>query len=111
MMPDQQTEVAQVLELQLKLKARLDELGFVDDADSIGNIIHHLAETAVFGKKLSTEILPALLNLSIANRQEIGELVVDLQNELSEIKDSLEQMEPALIKLMNFLLPGNPLFP
>jgi len=107
-MPDQKTEVAQILELQSKLKMRLDELGFVDDADSIGNIIHNLAETAVFGNKLSAEILPAFLNLSTAKRQELGELVVDLQNDLCEIRDSLEQMEPALIKLMNFLLPYSP---
>jgi hypothetical protein len=103
MTTDQRTEVAQILELQSQISERLKKLGFAGDPEAIGNITHHLAETAVFGKRLASEILPALLNLPLDQRKEIGELVVDLQYELSELRESLENMEPALVKLMNFL--------
>jgi hypothetical protein len=103
MTTDRQTEVAEILELQSQIAEKLTILGFVDDPDARGNIIHHLAETAVFGKRLASDILPALLSLPVDEKEKIGELVVDLQYELSELKESLEDMEPALIKLMNFV--------
>jgi hypothetical protein len=99
----QETEIAQILELQAQIAERLKELGFVGDPDATGNISHHLAESVVFARKLSSEILPAFLNRSTDQRKGIGELIVDLQYELSELSGSLEDMEPALVKLMNFL--------
>jgi hypothetical protein len=91
------------LELQSQIEKRLQVLGFEGDADASGNIIHHLAEAAVFGRRLSSEIVPSLLSLPLDEKQQIGELVVDLNYELSELRESLEDMEPALVKLMNFL--------
>jgi hypothetical protein len=103
MATDQQSEVAQILELQVRIADRLTKLGFVKDSEASGNITHHLAEATVFGAKLAAEIMPALLSLPLDKKKEIGELVVDLQYELSELRESLENMEPALVKLMNFL--------
>lgn len=103
MTTDQQSEVAQILALQSQIAERLTELGFTQDSEANGNITHHLAEATVFGRRLAVEILPALLNLPLDKKEEISELVVDLQYELSELRESLEDMEPALVKLMNFL--------
>ena len=100
---NQQSEVEQVLELQAQIAQRLSKLGFADESGASGNIVHHLAETAVFGRRLAAEILPAFLSLPLDKKQQMGELVVDLQYELSELRESLEDMEPALVKLMNFL--------
>jgi len=99
---EQDSEVRQVLKLSTQIKERLTELGFVDD-DAMGNIIHHLAELSVWGKKLSQEVLPAFLTLPLKRKQELGELVVDTNYELIEMKQAIEDMEPALIKLMNFM--------
>ena len=100
---EQESEVQQVLKLQTQIAERLDGLRFVGDADTEGNIIHHLAEAAVIGKKLAQETLPAFLSLPLDQKEKLGELVVDMQYELSELKEALGEMEPALIKLMNFL--------
>jgi hypothetical protein len=103
MTTDQQSEVEQILKLQSQIAERLTKLGFVQDSEASGNITHHLAEATVFGGRLAAEILPALLSLPLDKKKQIGELVVDLQYELSELRESLENMEPALVKLMNFL--------
>ena len=99
MTTNRQTDIAQILELQSQIEKRLQVLGFEGDADASGNIIHHLAEAAVFGRRLSSEILPSLLNLPLDEKQQIEELVVDLNYELSELRESLEDMEPALVKV------------
>ncbi len=100
---DGQSEVQLILALQEKIEQRLQELGFVYDPDGAGNIIHHLAEVAVMGKKLADETLPAFLALPPDRKEQLGELIVGVQYELVELKEAIADMEPALIKLMNFL--------
>ena len=96
-------EAKQILRLQAQIAERLDRLGFVGDADTRGNIIHHLAESVVIGNKLVQTFLPTFLSLPLEQRKQLGEIVVDMQCELTELKEALSDMEPALLTLMNFL--------
>jgi len=96
-------EVQQILDLQEQIRQRLIQLGFAGDDDDMGNIKHHLAELSLWGEKLSKESLPTFLTLPLQKKEELGELVVDMNYELTEMKQAIEDMEPALIKLMNFL--------
>jgi len=98
-----ESEVQQILELQKQIEQRLIQLGFVGDDDAMGNIIHHLAELSVWGKKLSQEALPAFLTLSLQKKAELADLIVDMNSELTEMKEAIEDMEPAFIELMNLL--------
>jgi len=75
----------------------------VGDDDVMGNIEHHLAELSFWGEKLSHESLPTFLTLPLQKKKELGELVVDMNYELNEMRGAIEDMEPALVRLMNFL--------
>jgi hypothetical protein len=77
----------------------------VGDDDAMGNIMHHLAEVSVWGKKLSQESLPSLLTLPIQEREKLADLIVDMNYELAEMKEAIEDMEPDFIQLMNMLGP------
>jgi hypothetical protein len=75
----------------------------VGDDDAMGNITHHLAELSLWGKKLSQEALPAFLTLPPQNKTELADLIVDMNYELTEMREAIEDMEPDFIKLMNLL--------
>lgn len=100
---DREFDVQQILGLQEQIGQRLTQLGFVGDDNATGSIIHHLAELSIWGKKLSQASLPAFLDIPLQKKEELGELVVDINYELTEMKEAIEDMEPALIKLTNFL--------
>jgi hypothetical protein len=98
-----EAEVQETLRLSRQIEERLIQLGFVGDDDAMGNIIHHLAELSLWGRNLSQEALPAFLTLSPQKKEELADLIVDMNYELIEMKEAIEDMEPAFIKLMNFL--------
>jgi len=100
---DTAAEAQQILYLSRAITARLDQLGFKPHADTRGNIIHHLAEAAVLGKKLAKEHLPRFLDLPLDRREELAQLLVDMNYELTELKEAIGDMEPALVELMNFV--------
>ncbi len=97
-------EVQEIVDLQNRIGQRLDELGYKDD-HSAGNIIHHLAEVAVMGKNLAQRFLPTFLALPMDQKEKVGDLIVSLQWDLTEIKEAIADMEPDLIRLVNFLNP------
>ena len=98
-----EAEVQETLRLSQQIRERLIQLGFVGDDDAMGNITHHLAELSLWGKKLSQEALPAFLALPPQKRTELADLIVDMNYELTEMREAIEDMEPDFIKLMNFL--------
>jgi len=100
---EEELEVKQILNLQEQIKEKLIQLGFVGDDDSMGSVIHHLAELSVWGKKLAHRTVPSFLSLPLEKKEDIGCVIVDLNYELTEMKEAIEDLEPALIKLMNFL--------
>ena len=102
----QESETQEILTLQNQIADRLDQLGFTGEVETRGNLIHHLAEAAVIGKKIKEGFLPAFLTLSANEKDVLQELIVEMNDELMELKDALSDLEPALIELMNFITAG-----
>ena len=97
-------EVRDILALQERIGRKLDELQFVDQ-EAQGEIIHHLAEVAVLGRKLADNSLKQFLSLPPDQKEKLADLVVDIQTDLDEIKEAISDMEASLLKLVNFLNP------
>lgn len=99
----EKAEVEQIRKLQTQIAERLDKIGFTASDDTRGNIIHHLAEFAVMGQRLTQEDIPAFLSLPVDQKERLGDIAVNIHSDLLELKDALIDMEPAFIELMNFL--------
>ncbi len=97
-------EVKDILNLQERISRRLGELQFADEV-SEGAIVHHLAEVVVLGRKLGGSSLQEFLSLPTDQREKLADLAVDIQTDLNEIKEAILDMEPSLLKLVNFLNP------
>jgi len=97
-------EVRDILALQERIGRKLDELQFVDQ-EAQGEIIHHLAEVAVLGRKLADNSLKQFLSLPPDQKEKLADLVVDIQTDLDEIKEAISDLEASLLKLVNFLNP------
>ena len=97
-------EVDEIRRLQNRIDQRLDDLQFFDQ-EAGGAIIHHLAEVAVLGRKLAETSLQQFLSIPAQEREKLGELIVDIQTDLDEMKEAISDMEASLLKLVNFLNP------
>jgi len=97
-------EVKLIADLQECIARKLNDLGYVD-GESAGDIIHHLAEVAVLGNKLFKITVPRFLALPAGRSAELADVAVDLQTDLEEMKDAISEMEPHLLRLVNFLNP------
>ena len=97
-------EVQDIRDLQKRISHKLDQLQFVDQ-EAGGEIIHHLAEVAVLGRKLADKSLKQFLSLPPDQREKFADLIVDIQTDLDEIKEAISDMEASLLKLVNFLNP------
>jgi hypothetical protein len=99
--PDSEQWVRNVSQLQESLNARLKTIGFLRDGED-DNISHHLAEVSITCSKISGQLVPELLN---AEEAELGNICVDLFEDLREVKESIESLEHDLLMLMNHLNP------
>lgn len=97
-------EIKKIGELQNRIQARLEKLQF-QPQDSIGSIVHHLAEVAFLGEKLSRFSLPAFLEEAQDDRGRLADLVVEIKMDLDEMKDAIADMQGDLVFLMNHLNP------
>lgn len=102
MMNTPNEEVQEILSLQEHIGRRLDELKFVN-LEAKGEIIHHLAEVAVLGRKLAERSLQQFLSLPAEDGEKLADLAVDIQTDLDEMKEAISDMETSLLKLVNFL--------
>ena len=94
--------VLAVSKLQDQIAQRLSDVGFHDDR-SVGTITHHLAEVSYLGGKLSEKDVPAFLNLNVEDRDALGDVVIEMVNDLDEMKEAITEMEKAMAQLMNLL--------
>jgi len=94
-------EAQLILDLQQRIARKLSDLNYVD-GESKGEIIHHLAEVAVLGHKLFEISIPLLLS-PLENSLQLGEVAVDIQHDLWEMKEAIHDIEPHLVRLVNFL--------
>lgn len=95
-------EVQEIVDLAERIGRRLNDLQFVDQ-DAQGEIIHHLAEVVVLGRKVANHSLEEFLSLPAHQEEKLADLIVDIQTDLDEIKEAISDMEAGLLKLVNFL--------
>jgi hypothetical protein len=95
-------EVKLIVDLQERIGRKLNDLRYAD-SESAGNIVHHLAEVAVLGNKLFTVSVPKLLALPAERSPELADIAVEIQHDLSEMKEAIDDIELQLIKFVNFL--------
>ena len=94
--------VNEVNRLQIEVERKLSAFGFTDP-DASGAITHHLAETCSLCKKLGGQTIPAFLSVDPSNRDAAGEIIVDVVNDLEELREAIMDMEHAMVLLMNHL--------
>ncbi len=95
------SETGAIVELQQQLRGRLEQLGFTGTASQ--NVEHHLAEIAVLGRNFAEHTLPLFLGLSLEHRESLAKLIVSIKCDLEQLRDSLTDIEPDLMELMQFL--------
>ena len=94
--------VNEVNRLQLEIARKLSAFSFTDP-EAAGAITHHLAEACSFCKELGGQRIPAFLSVDPKNRDAAGEIIVDIVNDLEELKEAIIDMEHAMVLLMNHL--------
>lgn len=101
------SETIAIVDLQQRLRERLAELGFPPGTAS-SNVEHHLAEIAVLGHNFAEHTLPLFLSLSLEHRESLARLIVSIKCDLDQLRDSLTDIEPDLVELMQYLNPQDP---
>ena len=99
-MADSETEY--IVELQPRISARLDELGFIDGHHDL--LVHSLAEIASRSRTFEQQALPLFLSLDARHRRGLAEVTVALQNHLDAMQDAISDARGALNELVDFLL-------
>lgn len=101
------SETIAIVDLQQRLRERLAQLGFPQGPAS-SNVEHHLAEIAVLGRNFAEHTLPLFLSLSLEHRESIARLIVSIKCDLEQMRDTLTDIEPDLMELMQHLNPQDP---
>ena len=96
------SETGSIVELQQKLRDRLQQLNF-PEGTAFNNVAHHLAEIAVLGRNFADHTLPLFLDLSPEHRESLARLIVSIKCDLEQLRDSLTDIEPDLMELMHHL--------
>lgn len=91
-----------MVELQERIRARLEELGF-NGGQSAANVGHHLAEISVLSRQFFDHTLPLFLSMSPEHRSSLAQLIVSIKCDLEELRDALTDIEPDLMELMHYL--------
>jgi hypothetical protein len=95
------SETASIVDLQTRLRARLEELHY--NGKSSDNVAHHLAEISVLSRNFFDHTLPLFLSMSIDHRQSLAQLIVSIKCDLEELRDAMNDVEPDLLELMQYL--------
>ncbi len=96
------SETIAIVDLQQRLRERLAELGF-PPGTAADNVEHHLAEIAVLGRNFAEHTLPLFLTLSLDHRESLAQLIVSIKCDLDQLRDTLTDIEPDLVDLMQHL--------
>jgi hypothetical protein len=96
------SETAAIVSLQSRLRQRLIDLGMTDGL-SLENLSRHLAHISVLGRNFAVHTLPLFLSLAPEHDESLASLSVSIKNDLDEIRDSLTDVEPDLLALMQLL--------
>ncbi len=96
------SETVAIVSLQSKLRQRLLELGMPEGA-SLENLSRHLAHASVLGRNFAEHTLPLFLSISPEHHDSLASLSVSLKCDLDELRDTLTDVEPDLLALMQLL--------
>ena len=96
------SETGAIVDLQQRLRDRLAQLGFPAGKTS-SNVEHNMAEVAVLGRNFAENTLPLFLSISLEHRESLAQLIVSIKCDLEQLRDSLMDMEPDLMELMDYL--------
>ncbi len=97
------SETQYIVELQPKIAARLEELGFASDRNG-DVLVHSLAEIASRSRTFEQQALPLFLSLDARHRRGLAEVTIALKNHLDAIQDAITDVRPTLTALVDFLL-------
>lgn len=95
-------ETAEIVSLQSRLRQRLIDLG-MSEGLPLENLSRHLASISVLGRNFAEHTLPLFLGVSLDHSDSLASLSVSLKCDLDEIRDSLTDVEPDLLALMQLL--------
>jgi hypothetical protein len=98
------SETASIVELQGRIRARLEELNF-PNPHVTANLERHLAEISVLSRNFFDHTLPLFLTMSTDHRESIASLALSMKSDLDELRDSLTDVEPDIRELAHFLNP------
>jgi len=96
------SETADIVSLQSRLRQRLLELGMADGT-ALENLSRHLAHVSVLGRNFAEQTLPLFLSISTEHHDLLASLSVSLKCDLDELRDTLTDVEPDLLTLMQLL--------
>jgi hypothetical protein len=96
------SETAAIVSLQSRLRQRLLDLGMPNGLP-LENLSRHLAHIAVLGRNFAEHTLPLFLSIAPEHSDSLASLSVSLKCDLEEIRDSLTDVEPDLLALMQLL--------
>jgi hypothetical protein len=96
------SETASIVELQGRIRARLEALSF-PNTHVTANLERHLAEISVLSRNFFDHTLPLFLTMSTEHRESLATLAVSMKSDLDELRDSLTDIEPDLRELTLFL--------
>src|SRR3954451_20321667 len=96
------SETASIVELQGRIRARLEELNF-PNTHVTANLERHLAEISVLSRNFFDHTLPLFLTMSTAHRESLANLAASMKSDLDELRDSLTDIEPDIRELTLFL--------
>ena len=100
-----ESETEYIVELQPRIRHRLNELGFPDTQDA--NVLaHSLAELASRSRTLDQQALPLFLSLDASHQSSLAELTVALKNHLEGMQDAITDLRAPLTELIDFLARG-----
>jgi len=97
------SETRHVIELQTRLREKLEALGFASDPRA-RELVHHLAEIAARCRTFEQQSLPLFNELSPEHRRSVAQLLMEIKGDLDAIQDSITDAQPALRALFEHLI-------
>lgn len=96
-------ETKHVIDLQLRLRDKLQTLGFAGDPRA-ADLVHHFAEIAARCHTFEQLSLPLFNELAPEHRRSFAHLLLEIKADLDAIQDSITDAQPGLQALFDHLV-------
>jgi len=91
-------ETKEIIALQKRLIDRLHDVGATDTVRD--NLARHLSHIAVLGGSFADRSLPLFMAIEPGHASAILTLLVAIKNDLEELRDAIQDLEPDLSDLI-----------